>query len=59
MNRTLGEAGDGVVAIINNNYPMGPPNILFEANNKFEEDLKEVGLELQLKKSACYINEEF
>ena len=38
---------------------MGPPDILFEANNKFKEDLKEVGLELQLKKSACYIDEKF
>ena len=59
MNRTLGEAGGGVVAIIDDNYPMGPPDILFEANNKFKEDLKEVGLELQLKKSACYIDEKF
>ena len=58
MNRTLGEAGGGVVAIIDDNYPMGPPEVLFKANNQLKADLKKVGLELQLDKSACYINKE-
>jgi len=39
--------GCGVMAIVDDNYVMGPPAVIFPANDAFAENLKEVGLKLQ------------
>ena len=57
--REMAEQGGGVTAIIDDNYITGPPALVFEANKQLAEDLKEAGLELQPRKSKCYIGREF
>ena len=57
MHQTLAEKGGGVLAIMDDHYAMADPETLSEANNKLKSDLKVVGLDLQPKKSACYIRE--
>ena len=47
------------MAIIDDNYTMGPPQHIFTAHQTFGNDIKEVGLELQPAKSQCYIAEEY
>ena len=42
-------------AIIDDNYLMGPPAAIFSANRTFAQDLEEVGLKLNPRKSKCYI----
>ena len=52
---TLAEHGGGVVAIVDNNYQMGPPAAIFLANRSLDRDLREVRLQLNQEKSKCYI----
>ena len=40
---------------MDNNYAMGPPIVIFPANEKLKSDLVVIGLELQPAKSCCYI----
>ena len=47
------------MAIIDDNYTMGPPQKIFPADQKNGNNLKEVGLQLQPAKSQWYIVEEF
>ena len=46
------------MGIIDDNYSLGPPEVIFQANKDFAHALKDVGLELQPAKSKCYISEE-
>ena len=46
----------GVVAIVDDNYLMGPPEAIFPANRTFDRYLREIGLKLNPAKSKCYIN---
>ena len=56
-NNRMAEQGGGLVAIIDDNYITGPPALAFETNKMLAEDLKKMaGLELQPKKSKCYIS---
>ena len=54
-NRLLAEHWGVITSIINNTYTNGPPTPAFEANWMLAEDLKQMGLELQLTKSKCNI----
>ena len=47
------------MAIVDDNYVMGPPSVIFPASEAFAEDLKEIGLKLQPAKSKCYIDEAY
>ena len=47
------------MAIIDNNYLLGPPNRIFPIKDALASDLAEVGLELQPRKSKCYIADEY
>ena len=55
LNTTLAEYGGGVVAIVDDNYQMGLPAVIFPANRTFNRDLREVGLKLNPDRSKCYI----
>ena len=55
----LADQGRGLTAIIADNYIVGPPVIAFEANIALLDDLKEVGLKLNLTKSKCHIDSAF
>ena len=57
MYKALVEKGGGLVSVIDDHYPMGERETLFPINEKLKADLKVVGLDLQTKKSACYIRE--
>ena len=54
--RMVAEHGGGLVAIMDDNYITGPPAQAFEANKHLMAELKGAGLELQPKKSKCYID---
>jgi hypothetical protein len=47
------------MAIIHDNYIIGPKEEIFEACKGFATDLTDVGLKFQPGKLACYIVEEF
>ena len=47
------------MAIMDDNYTIGPPNTIFESHRMLMEDLEKVGLELQPSKSKCYIAEKY
>ncbi len=47
------------MAIMDDNYTIGPPSIIFESSRILKEDLAMVGLELQPSKSKCFIAEEY
>ena len=47
------------MAIIDDNYTMGPPQYIFPVHETFGNDLKEVGLQLQPAKYQGYIAKEF
>jgi hypothetical protein len=59
LNNKLTPIGGGVMAMINDNYIIGPKEAIFEACKGFSAGLTDVGLEFQPEKSACYIAEEF
>ena len=46
LNTTLAEYGGGVVAIVDDNYQMGLPAVIFPANRTFDRDLREARLML-------------
>ena len=52
LNKTLVEAGGAATAIMDDNYAMGPPSVIFPANEQLMVDLAVVGLELQPSKSC-------
>ena len=56
LKNNLREHDGCVIAIVDNNYLMGPPEAIFLANKIFARDLKEVGLKLQPAKLKCYID---
>ena len=56
LNSTLVAAGGEASAIMDNNYAMRPPSVIFPANEQLQRDLAVVGLELQPAKSCCYID---
>ena len=58
-NQRLAEHGGGMIAIMDDNYTIGPPKIIFNSMRRLREDLEKVGLELQPSKSKCYIAEEY
>ena len=47
------------MAIVDDNYSIGPPTAIFAAQPQFAADLAEVGLQLQGDKSKCYIASEY
>ena len=55
----LQDCGGGGTAIIDDNYTLGPTEAIFTAHQQFGVGIREVGLQLQPKKSQCYIDEEF
>ena len=55
----LQDYGGGFTAIIDDNYTLGPPEAIFTAHQQFGIDIRDVGLQLQPKKSQSYIDEEF
>ena len=57
LHQFLAPRGVGVMAIINDNYVMGPPAVIFPTNDPFAENLKKVGLQLWPAKSKCFVNE--
>ena len=59
LNATLKEAGGGAMAIIDDNYSLGPPELVFNSNKVFALDLSCAGLELQPAKSKCYIRDDY
>ena len=48
--------GGAATAIIDDNYAMGPPSVIFPANEQLKTDQAVIGLELQPAKSYCYID---
>jgi len=46
LNQHIAPHGSGAMAIINNNYAMGPQAIIFPANKVFAADLGKIGLQL-------------
>ena len=48
--------GGAATAIIDDNYAMGPPSVIFPENEQLKTDLAVIGLELQPAKSYCYID---
>ena len=56
LNDTLVAVGGATTAIIDDNYAMGPPSVIFLANEQLMTDLAIIGLELQPTKSCCYID---
>ena len=59
LNRRLAPHGGGVMAIVDDNYAMGPPEAVFPAKDEFAVNIAKVGLELQNSKSQCYIRNEY
>ena len=47
------------MAIVDDNYSIGPPETIFAAQPQFAADLAEVGLQLQSDKSKCYIASQY
>ena len=56
LNDTLVAVGGATTAIIDDNYAMGPPSVIFLANEQLKTNLAIIGLELQPAKSCCYID---
>jgi hypothetical protein len=59
LNSRLAPFGGGIMAVINDNYIIGPKEEIFKACKGFATDLTDVRLEFQPGKLACYIAEEF
>ena len=57
LNDTLVAVGGAATAIIDDNYAMGPPSIIFLSNEQLKTNLAIIGLELQPAKSCCYIDD--
>ena len=55
----LQDCGGRVTAIIDENYTLGPPEVILAAHQQFDVNITEVGLQLQPTKSQCYIDEDF
>mmetsp|Transcript_35240 Transcript_35240/g.85009 ORF Transcript_35240/g.85009 Transcript_35240/m.85009 type:complete len:98 (+) Transcript_35240:186-479(+) len=55
----MASVGGGTIAIVDNNHVLGQPqHIIFLESQKFDTDLEEAKLEIQLEKSQCKISEE-
>ena len=56
LNNALVVVGGASTAIIDENYAMGPPSVIFLANKQLMTNLAAIRLELQPAKSCCYID---
>ena len=45
------------MGIVDDNYSLGPPKVVFHNNKMFASDLRSAGLKLQPAKSKCYIRD--